>query len=161
PANLTQLLLKHLQFSASDLVAVTRGTIVVKSLPTGESREVAVAGAFWCDVPLDYFLARARDIVSFKRVKEVQQIGVFRVPARVADLDGLTLDQQDVDVLRRCQPGDCKFKLDAAGLERMRREVAWSTPQAPAQAQRLLREIVAGYVAAYQQTGNAVLPEYA
>jgi hypothetical protein len=160
PARLTQLLTKHFQFSVSDVAGVARG-VVVKSLPTGESREVAVAGAFWCDVPLEYFLTRARDIVSFKKVKEVQQIGLFETPARSTDLDSLKVDQQDIDVLRKCKPGDCEFKLDAAGLERMRREVVWSAPGAPEHAQRLVRELVASYVASYQLSGNAGLIEYA
>ena len=132
PAQLTQLLTKQLQFSTADIAAVGRGVVVVKSLPTGESREVAIAGAFWCDVPLDYFLTRARDIISFKRVKEVQQIGLFESPARPADLEKLTVDAADIELLRRCQPGDCKFRLDGAGLERLRRDVAWAKPEAPA-----------------------------
>src|SRR5262249_47733986 len=85
PDRFAQLLTKNFQFSASDLASVSRGTIVVKSLPTAEAREVAVGGAFWCDVPLDYFVARASNILTFKRAKEVQQIGLFGSPARVED----------------------------------------------------------------------------
>jgi len=160
PAKLAQLLTKHFQFSASDLAAVGRGTVVVRSLPVSESREVVVAGAFWCDVPLDYFLTRARDIVTFKRVKEVQQIGLLGNPAGAANLAGLTIDQPDIDLLRKCVPGDCKFRLDRAGLERMRRDVPWSAPDATTRAQQLTRELVTGYVTGYQRSGNSALVEY-
>jgi hypothetical protein len=161
PARFSQVLTKQFQFSASDVAALSHGSIVVKSLPAFEPREVVVAGAFWCDVPLTYFLSRASDIVTFKRVKEVQQIGVFGRPARAADLSKLTLEGGDVDALRHCEPGDCKFKLDRAGLERMRHEVGWATPAAAAQAQGLARDVIARYVAEYQRGGNGALIEYA
>src|SRR5262245_33048150 len=161
PARFSQILTKHFQFSATDLASVGRGTVVVKSLPAAESREISVAGAFWCDVPLDYFLARAGDIVSFKRVKVVQQIGVFAHTASAGDLAKLTLEPADVEILRGCKAGDCGFRLDRAGFERLRKEVVWSAPDASAQTQRIVRELIAGYVAAYQQRGNAALIEYA
>jgi len=161
PVRFSQILTKYFQFSASDLTALSRGTVVVRSLPAAESREVVVAGAFWCDVPLQYFLTRARDIVAFKKVKEVQQIGVFGRLATAADLARMTLEASDVDALRRCTPGDCSFRLDRAGFERMKKDVAWTSPDAAARANVVARELVAGHVAAYQHDGNRTLIEYA
>ena len=62
-----------------------------------------------------------RDIVAFKRAgAAVLQIGVFSNPARVEDVAGLSLDERDLENLRRCRPGDCKLQLSAEALERFR-----------------------------------------
>jgi hypothetical protein len=160
PASFAQVLTTSLQFSASDVASLGRGSTVVKSLQAAESREVPVAGAIWFNVPVEYFLARARDIAVFKRGEEVQQIGVFGPRATPDDLRGLTLDPQDIEDLRKCRLGQCKVKLDLRGLERFRYEIGWSTPDAADQANRLARDVVAAYVAAYQQSGDAALIEY-
>jgi hypothetical protein len=160
PPPLARVLTKSLQFSSSDVTSVGRGSTVVKMLQAGESREVPVVGAIWCDVPLAFFLARARDIVAFKRVDEVKQIGVVGVPATPDDLAGMTLETQDIEDLRRCTLGECKVKLDETALQKFRHEIGWTTPQATDQANRLAREVIAQYVAAYQQVGNAGLIEY-
>jgi len=160
PAPLAQVLTGQLQFSSSDVSSLGRGSTVVKSLTAVESREVPVVGAIWCNVPIEYFLARARDIVAFKRVDEVQQIGVFTWPAAASDVESLTLDNQDIQDLRKCTVSECKVKLDLRALERFRYEIGWAAPDAVDQANRLARAVVTGYVAAYQKAGDAALIEY-
>ena len=160
PPAFARLLTGSLQFSASDVGSLARGGTVSRTLASDESREVAIAGAIWCNVPLEYFLGRARDIVTFKRSDEVQQIGVFGPEASAAELAGLTLDAQDVEDLRKCVPGQCKVRLDLKAIERFHYQVGWSAPDAVAQANRLAREVLAGYVAAYERSGNAGLIEY-
>ena len=160
PAPLAQVMTKSLHFSSSDVTSVGRGSTVVKLLQAGESREVAVIGAIWCDVPAAYFLSRARDIIGIKAVDEVKQIGIVGPRATPADLEGLTLEAQDIEDLRRCAPGDCKVKLDEPALQKFRFEVGWATPQAADQANRLAREVIARYIASYQDAGNAALIEY-
>jgi hypothetical protein len=75
-------------------------------------------------------------------------------------VDGLTLDPGDIEDLRKCTIGQCKLKLDLRALERFRYEIGWSTPEAADQVNRLARDVVAGYVAAYQEAGDAALIEY-
>jgi hypothetical protein len=160
PDRLAEVLTVDLQFSPSDVQSLARGNIIARSLSAGDSREVPVAGAARFDVPLSYYLARARDIVTFKQGDEVLQIGLFGPRASAADLAGLSLDKQDVDDLKKCELDRCKVKLDAAGLARFRTEMAWNEPGATERAHQLARDVIAGYVLAYQLAGNLALIEY-
>jgi hypothetical protein len=157
---LADFLTKHLQFSRSDLAALARGESVAKSMPAADSREVAVAGAVRFDVPVDFYLAKLRDIVAFKKAPDVFRVGVFSTPPVPADLAGLELDPRDIEDLRHCAVGRCDVRLDATALTRFQREVNWKDPKSAAHAHDIARETLARYVAAYQQGGNGALLEY-
>jgi hypothetical protein len=157
---LAKFLTATLQFSASDLEELARGRTVARTLATNDTREVAVAGATWFSTSVNTYLAKLHDIVKLKATKEVLQISPFAPRASASDMQSMTLDPEDIDDLRRCRVGNCKLKLDAAALERFQRDVRWSDPSAAETANRVAREIVAGYVAAYQQGGAPALPQY-
>lgn len=160
PPETQALLRRQMGFSASELTAIERGLPAVRSLKGGDRREVAAAGAVRVDVPLEFFIDRFNDIVSFKRSPLVLQIGTFSNPPSLRDLEGLTLDQADLDDLRRCRAGSCGLQLTAAQIHRFGQEVNWSAPDARARASRLFRETLIESVAAYQTSGNSALPEY-
>lgn len=160
PPALAAFLTSQMHFSKSDFAALGRGESVAKSLTPGDSREVAVAGALRFDIPVSFYLERLRDITKFKAGHDVFQVGVFRNPATAADLDPLVLDPRDIEDLRRCVVGHCKVRLDAAAMARFKKDVNWNDPQASVRAHAVAREVLAGYVAAYQRSGNAALVEY-
>jgi len=160
PPETQALLRRQLGFSAAELTAIDQGHPAVRSLKGGDRHEVATAGAVRIDVPLGLFVDRFNDIVSFKRSSLVLQIGKFSNPLSLRDLEGLTLDQADVDDLRRCRAGSCGLQLTADQIHRLSQEVNWSEPDARARASRLFREMLIESVTAYQTSGNSALPEY-
>jgi hypothetical protein len=138
-------------FSAADLQRLERGEVIARAL-TADHAEVAIAAAAIVRVPVRFYLDSFRAIESFKRTAEVQQIGRFSSPPSAADLRGLTIDQADVDALRKCRPGGCDVKLDAAGIRLVEREKA--------DAGGAYREHLAAYVGRYVHEGNAALIAY-
>ena len=51
-------------------------------------------------------------------------IGRFSHPPRIEDLQGLTLDDKDLEDIRKCEPGDCGVKLSHQEIEDLRQTIA-------------------------------------
>ena len=151
---------KHLGFTAADLSAMERGEVVTRLPAVGDPREVATFGVIRVQASKEALAARFRDIVAFKKSPNVLAIGRFSQPPRVEDLRGLTMDEEDFDALRVCSVGDCGVKLPAKTINRLRREVNWTAPDARAQVDRLLRQTLVEYAGEYLRGGNAALSEY-
>ena len=157
----SRLLRTHLTLTPSELSVVERGRAVAKSLRAGDRREIAAGGAVRVGVPARFFLQKFVDIVSFKQSPIVRQIGKFSETPRRDDLAGLTFDPGDLDEIRSCRVGDCDIQLSAEQIRRIQGAVDWSRPDAPAQANRVLRDMLFDYVELYQRAGNQALLEYA
>jgi hypothetical protein len=158
PAN--ALLLRDLGFTDGQLVLARNGRVVVRMLKAQDPREVAVAGVTRIAVTKEQFFARYRDIERFKQHEAVLQVGRFSQPPSAADLGRLTFDDEMLDDLRTCRPGDCKVKLPAAWMTLFRERVNWSSAAARHDAQQLFRATLAAYVADYHANGAAALVEY-
>ena len=94
---------KHLGFSSADLAALDTGQVLVTLPKTTETREVAAFAIARLDVSTDFFIEKVRDIENFKKSENVLQIGKFGSPPKLADMAGLTVDQVDIEGIKRCQ----------------------------------------------------------
>ena len=147
-------LLGEIGFSAEEIQRIGRGEIVSRSIDAdGSAIALAVAGTI--AVPATFYVESFRDIESFKKTEEVQQIGRFGDPPAAADMAGLTLDQEDIDDLRSCRVGACGVKLDRRGIETIgARDARVDTASAA------LRAHLSEYTQRYLRSGNSVLMEY-
>jgi hypothetical protein len=151
---------KHVQLDEAQIAAIDRGEVVTRLLPTAEGREIAAFGAVRIRATRAAFLSRFKDVVAFKKGAAIPEAGLFSRPPRLEDLAELTLDPEDVDSLKSCTKGDCDVKLPASIMERFRREVTWSAPDARARATALAKQMAVEYVAAYLSGGSAAMGEY-
>ena len=140
-------------FSRDDIQRLERGEAVSNGLAADDAT-VALAAAVQVDVPPEFLLERFRQIEQFKKAPEVQQIWRFGSSPGVEDLAGLTLDAEELEDARRCKVGHCVFKLDTAGIERLR------ATGDDAAAMQAFRAHLAEYSAAYLRSGNSALMEY-
>ena len=145
-------------FTSQDLARVAAGTAVARSL-TAEPDEVAVAGAVFMAVPRQTWVERFRDIESFKRNPAVLAIGRFASPPSASDMRSLSLEEDDVDALRKCRPGDCGMRMDQAAMARIQ-SVGLQGAGAEERATNAVREVLSGYAADYLRRGDAALMEY-
>ena len=150
PANVAETLTRYAGFSASDLKKIDRGEVVARSLGA-DGDEVALAAAVVIRVPLHFYLQGFRDIESFKKSAEVQQIGRFAEQPAVGDLRPLTIDGEDVEDLRECRPGACDLKVTDNTLARL---------SGRADVEAAFKEWLADYAARYAREGNAALAVY-
>ena len=142
------------KFTDAQLAAVERGEAVIKQLESPDKAEVAAFGVVKVKGTQDDFLQKIRQIHIFRKVPEVLQIGRFRAVPSVADLQGLTWEQADLDALRRCKPGQCDVKIGTAGLERLQKEINWTAKDAGPKAEALIKDQIIAHVKAYLAGGT-------
>lgn len=140
--------------SRNDLLRLDRGEVVVKPLPP-KSGQLGVFTITELDAASDVFVSWIRQVAELKRSKAVPVSRRFSEPPALGDLDGLQLDQRDLDSIRECRPGDCDLKLSAAEIETLSRVAARGSDGA---IQEVFRRLLLDRLMAYRSGGLAALP---
>ena len=133
------------------------GEAVARTLP-GQDGQIAVFVATRLAATPDALAAWTRTIAAFKRSQFVLAIGRFSEPPVLSDLDGMALDDRDLDELRRCRPGACGLKLSAAEISSLSSVAAASGDGWREAVQRSFRQLVLNRVNAYRAGGLTALP---
>ena len=153
--NLQALVEPVIRLSAADWARLGKGELVSRVLPSHDG-QVAVFAATRCTADPATLVASVHDIAELKKSRFVAATQRFSDPPQLADLDTLTLERHDLDVLGACEVGRCSFKLSAAEIAfliRARNGDAAGDRITPA-----LRQIMFDRVRAYLSGGLASLP---
>ena len=130
---------------------------VVRTLH-GEQGQVAVFVATRLDARPDALAAWTRAIAELKQSRFVLAIGRFSDPPAVSDLGALSLDERDLDAIRRCTPDDCGLKLAASDIQALRRVIAGAGGDWRSAVQIAFRRLMVARVNAYRKGGLSGLP---
>lgn len=160
PPRLDAYFTKVLKLTAEEKKLLLSGAPLAKNLEADPSKEVAVFGAVWIKAPIKKYIAALQDIETLEKGPGFRATKKVSEPARVEDFAALALPADDLKDLRNCKVGSCALKLSAEALERVRKEVDWSKPDAKAQVERLVRVMAVDYVNAYRAGGNSRLAVY-
>jgi len=129
--------------------------VVVRSLPAAE-RQIGVIAVTPISIAPDAFVDRVRAAGGVKHAEVVS--GRFSTPPTLADLAPISLDDGDVDRLRRlCRPGDCRLNLADHEIAAVQRALA---SDGSAETQRAFRQVVLERAARYLRGGLGAVPEY-
>ena len=160
PAPLVRFLRHSIGLDSVQLAAVERGAALVKVLDTKNQRDVAVFGIITADIPRQRYVAHLRDFPSSLRAPTRPRFGVFSDPATAADVQGLVVDQQDVAEVKDCHPDDCKIKLPATDMKRLREDIDWSAADPQVQVNTYARQRMLEYVTHYRARGDTAMVVY-
>jgi hypothetical protein len=116
--------------SHDEIEYIRNGIPVVKTLPPRMPAEVFLFGAVYIHAVPESYLEFVLDFDRMRRLPNYQAFGVFGNPPRLSDLDGFTLDREDVRDLQKCHPGDCMIQLPGSAMEELDRSVDWFAPDA-------------------------------
>jgi hypothetical protein len=166
--------------SALTIGAATTDPIALLTLSGADSTErsrVAAGGAVLTIVP-----SRGRDLAVFgvatttangsrlaawTRMVDLLYAGRFTSairrfsdPPHLDDVAGLTLDEQDLNDLRNCRPGDCAVKVSASEMERIRQAADAGGPAWRTAVQHAFRQVVLARAVGYLESGLAGSPAY-
>ena len=144
--------------SVAERARLDRGELVLRVLPSGRG-QVAVFGATRIGVDPVELIAAANDIADLRKSGLVLAIQRFSSPPQAADLDALTLDAHDREVLSACEVGNCSFKLSAIEIEVIRRSRYGDVDGDRITA--ALRRVMLERTRAYLSAGLAALPPIA
>ncbi|MGI9167722.1 MAG: hypothetical protein ACR2G5_15300 [Pyrinomonadaceae bacterium] len=159
-AEFHKILREKAAFDETDFASLEQGQTVVRLLPVRDKREVAVCGLMSLQVPADVFLQSFRESMVRKSNPAILEIGIFSGTPTLADLHTLTIEDRDLEDLKECVVGDCRLKLSAIMIERLRKEVNWEAPDYRVQATQLLKLMLLDYVRDYRARGDVALIEY-
>jgi hypothetical protein len=136
------------------------GNAVVAVLPAG-GRDLAVFGVTRTTGSGDRLAAGTRAIERLYPGRYVTAIGRFSEPPQLADVGGLVLDDQDLNDLRKCRPGDCGLKLSAAETLDIRAAASAAGAAWKPAVQLAFRRVIVARARAYRERGLAGAPPYA
>lgn len=143
-----------------EIAKISEGKPVVKVLSTPTPAEIVVFGAVYVNASPDGYLALARDLDALRKLPNYLAIERFSSPPQLSDLQGFTLDQEDIEDLRGCKPGDCIVQLPAEAIDTLRKSIDWSAADVAQQINALLQKTALEALLSYQQGGNAALGIY-
>ena len=160
PTRLDAYLMKDVKLTSEQRKQLLAGQPVTRMLDTDPSHEVAVLGAVWVASPPARYLAAVKDIEQFEKGENFIATKKVSSPPRTEDFAALGIPPDDVADLKSCKVGSCELKLGEAALVRIKKEVDWSKPNAKADVDRLVRQLMLEYVNGYLQGGNSELATY-
>lgn len=139
-------------FSPQRRAEIAAGVPVVEVLHE-HGDDFAVAGAVLTTATPERLVAWSRDIAELQRGRYVPLIRRFSNPPIIEDLASLTLDDEDLDDLEDCRPGDCGLKLSASEIQQVRRTIGSSRAHWRGAALDALRSIMLDRVRSFQADG--------
>ena len=136
------------------------GQPLTRLLDADVTKELAVFGAIWINVPIREYVDAVKDIERFERGPRFKITRRISTPPRLDDFRDLHLSAEDVADLRTCRVGNCELKLSQQALQTFRTEVDWKSANAQAAADAVMRRLAHEYVTGYVEKGNERLAVY-
>jgi hypothetical protein len=149
----------QLRLTSDDIDRLDRGRIVSRTLEPTDRKDIAAVAVVRVDAPKERLIERFRRIDAFDGGALMMEAGRFGTPPAMDDLAGLTLEDEDMEALRRCRPGSCKMKMSEESIRRLA-DVDWASADARSQATRVLKTMILEYASRYVAEGSASLPAF-
>jgi hypothetical protein len=151
---------EYVGLNDEQIQSISNGKALAKVLDTGSADQILVFGAVHIDATPDRYLKFASDIDALRKLPSYLAIRKFSNPPLLSDLDGFTLEAEDVKQLKDCKPGRCEIQLPAESMEELQKSVNWSAANVDVQVDRLARQMALDALLQYQEGGNAALGTY-
>ena len=137
----------------ADSAKVRAGFAVVDVLPARD-RDLAVFGIVKVTIDNRRFLDWVREVEELQRSTYIPLARRFSNPPAIDDVRGLTLDDQDLEDLRGCRPGECGVKLSAPEIVEIRQAIAVAGAGWKEAAQSAFRRLIVSRARAYIADGH-------
>ena len=139
---------------------IKSGRAIAKILESRTPEEVFVSGAVYVKATPESYLRFAEDVAALRKLPSYLAIREFSDPPQLSDLDGFTLEPEDIKQLQNCKPGKCEVQLPAESMEQFQQSVNWSAPDAADQVNHAAQKMALQALLGYQRGGNAALGTY-
>jgi hypothetical protein len=160
PAEPDNFFRKYVGLNDEQITVIERGGALAKILDSPDADEVFVFGAVHIAATPEDYLQLAGDISRLRKLPNYLAIRRFSEPPQLSDLEGFTLEDEDVKQLKNCKPGKCEVQLPAAAIEEFQKSVSWSSPDAAGQANHAAQRMALQALLKYREGGDATLGTY-
>jgi hypothetical protein len=142
------------------IASIRSGKAIAKIIDSPTPDEVFVFGSVYINSTPESYLKFASDIDQLRKLPGYLAIRKFSDPPRLSDLEGFTLDDEDIKELKNCKPDSCKVQLPAESMLEFQKQVNWSAPDAADQVNRLGQQMALEALQQYIHGGNQALGTY-
>jgi hypothetical protein len=146
--------------SDNQIATIARGTAVAKVLPSKTPAEIFVFGAVFVKAAPEEYLKLAFNMGRLRKLPSYLGIGRVSSPPTLSDLEGFTLEPEDIEGLKDCRPGKCDVQLPAEAMQELRQAVNSSGSDVSTQVNDRVRKMALDLLRRYQEEGNSVLGTY-
>lgn len=157
---LRDFLITSMKFSNQECRKVFDGQIVVKTVDTEHKAEVLAISIGRVEVPKSFFIENYGKEIKPLEIHALIHGKLFSNPPQLSDLENYTLADKDLEALKNCKSGDCNIKISEEMIKRFGQEIDWEAPDYAEKANRLFREMLTQYMAAYLKKGNDAMMAY-
>jgi len=151
---------EYVGLSEDEIGTIRKGKAVAKVVESRTPDEIFVFGAVYVQAAPESYLKLASDVDSLRKLPGYLAIRKFSDPPQLSDLEGFTLEEEDVKQLKNCKPDHCEIQLPVESIEEFQKAVNWSAPDAADQANHLAQRMALDGLTKYIQGGNAALGIY-
>jgi hypothetical protein len=141
-------------------IRLDQGEVVVRVLPAVDA-ELGIFAASRLDADGEMLAAWAESIAQLKKSPYVLVVRRFSDPPSIDDVQGMTLDDTDLEALRGCRAGNCDMKMAADDIVSLRESAAGGGALWKDAVQQQFRRVVLIRLQAYRADGFGGLPLYA
>jgi len=151
---------QNIGLSDDQIAAIRGGQAVTMALPPRTPAEVLLFGAIYIHAAPETYFQFARNFDRLRKTPGFLALAVFTDPPQLSDLKGFAFDSDDIQDLKKCEPGDCRIQMPATSIAELHRVINWSAPNVDDQVNQLLQKTALERVLAYQREGNKALGIY-
>ena len=116
--------------SEDQIGAIRSGKPVAKVIDSRTPDEVFVFGSVYVEASPESYFKLASDVDAVRKPPGHSAIQGFSDPPQLSDLDGFTLEKQDIEELKNCKAGHCEVQLPTEAMEGFKQSIDWSAPGA-------------------------------
>ncbi len=160
PAEPNNFFREYVGLSDDQIKQIRSGKAVAKIIESRTPDEVFVFGSVYIKAAPEQYLKFALDLDSLRKLPSYLAIRGFSDPPQLADLDGFTLEAEDIKKLKDCKPEHCEVQLPAETMETFQQSVNWSAPDVADQVNHLGQQMALEALQKYIQGGNSALGTY-
>jgi len=151
---------QNIGLNKDEVAGIRNGQPVAKAMPSRNPDEVFLIGAVYIHATPEAYLRYAGDFDRLRKLPSYLALGVFSDPPQLSDLNGFSLDDDDIQALKDCKPGNCLIQAPASSIEELHRSINWSTSDVNDQVNQLARKDALQLLLDYKRYGNQSLGVY-
>ena len=151
---------QNIGLTQDQIAAIENGQTVAKALPSRTPDEVFLFGAVYIHASPDAYLRYSRDFDRLRKLPSYLALGVFSNPPQLSDLIGFSFDDDDIQAMKDCKPGNCLIQAPASSIEDLHRAIDWSAPDVNDRVNQFVQKAALQFLLAYQRDGNQALGAY-
>jgi len=142
------------------IAAIRSGKALAKVVESPTPDDVYVFGSVYVEATPESYLKLASDINALRKLPSYLAIQSFSDPPQLSDLEGFTLEGQDITDLKNCKTGHCQVQLPTEAIEDFQESINWSAPDVADRVNRLAQRLALQALTEYMQGGNTALGAY-